>query len=484
MKYIIPAITFLLCAVAANAQREYFPSPTVRIEAENITGSVTGYVASNNGSNKLTPTEIQYENGSTATVHGTFTLNPRDRMQKIDGFGFAITGAASYNLMKMNKDSRRELLINIFSPTEGYGCSYVRIPIGCSDFSLSTYTCCDKEGIENFALTNEETAYIIPVMKEILAINPDVKVISAPWTAPRWMKTNGKWTDGNLKRECYQDYAIYFVKWIQAFENNGIKIYGVTPQNEPLNRGNSASMYMSWEEQRDFIKEAMGPKFKENGISTKIYVFDHNYHYDNDGSQWGYPTKIYSDSEASKYVAGAAYHNYGGNASEMTRVHNEAPDKELIFTEWTAGTWSWPGAGMEAITTDAQALIFDVINNWGQGSLVWNLMLDSDRGPYRPGGCSTGNGAVDINKNGYNKLTYNSFYYVICAAAAAVSQDAVRIGFSGKANDVQCVAFDNGDGYGVVLMNTSGSLRKVRVSADGFSFIANVPANSLASYRW
>lgn len=483
MKYLLSTITLLATFSAVYAQNE-LQSSIVKIDGVSVADKVVGYIADDNEIYKMSHVTLDFEDYPSTSVDGTFTLNPVSTYQKIDGFGFSITGSASYNLLKMDSDQRTKLLTQIFSTSEGYGCSYVRVPIGCSDFSLSDYTCCDTFGIENFALTEEETEYIIPVMKEILAINPNVKVISAPWTAPRWMKTNGNWTDGNLKRECYQDYATYFVKWIQAFKNNGIEIYGVTPQNEPLNRGNSASMYMSWEEARDFIKTALGPKFKEHNVSTKIYVFDHNYNYDNIDDQRGYPTKIYSDADAVQYIAGAAYHNYGGNATEMSRVHNEAPSKELIFTEWTAGTWSWPGVGMESITSDSQALIYDVLNNWGQGAIVWNLMLDSDRGPYRPGGCSTGNGAIDINNDGYNQLTYNSFYYVICIAASAVSQDAIRIGTTGSANDVQIVAFKNTDGYGAILMNRSDSERKVRISAEGCSFVATLAAKSISSYRW
>lgn len=158
---------------------------------------------------------------------------------------------------------------------------------------------------------------------------------------------------------------------------------------------------------------------------------------------------------------------------------------ELTFTEWTAGTWSWPGVGMEAITADSQALIFDVLHNWGRGSVVWNLMLDSERGPNRPGGCVTGNGAIDIDKNGYKNLTYNSFYYVICLASSAVEEGARRIETTGSARDVQIVAFDNGDGgYGVVLMNTSGSPKKIRVQERTNSFVAELPSNSVSSFKW
>lgn len=484
MKPIISFFALGAVALAASAQTVRFPNPTIKIEADDSKASVQSYLVSEDGSNRMTPSAISFDSG-TGDVDGTITLNPSDQRQEIDGFGFAITGSAAYNLLKMDPTARKALLTQIFSRQHGYGCSYVRVPIGCSDFSLSEYTCCDTPGIENFALTAEETQYIIPVMREILAINPDVKVMSAPWTAPRWMKTNGNWTSGNLRTDCYQDYATYFVKWIQAFQNNGIQIYGVTPQNEPLNHGNSASMFMGWNEARDFIKQAMGPKFREAGLATKIYVFDHNYNYDNLSEQQSYPTKIYADADASQYIAGAAYHNYGGSASEMTNVHNANPDKELVFTEWTAGTWSWPGVGINAVNTDAKALIFDVVNNWGRGAMVWNLMLDSDRGPYRPGGCSTGNGAIDISKSDYSTLTYNSFYYVMCIAASAVSDGARYITADGGADGIDFAAFRNNDGgYGLVVMNTSGSERRLRVSDRTNRFVVIIPAHSLASYRW
>lgn len=482
MKKIFSIAALSLVSVAALAQTAAFPNPKVKVES--TSDFVKGYIVSDDGSHAMTPVTLDFDVPDGGTPSGTIIIRPDVTRQKIDGFGFAITGSAAYNLMKMKPEARKQLLNKTFSPRHGYGCSFVRVPIGCSDFSLSEYTCCDTEGIDNFSLTSEEYDYIIPVLKEILSVNPDLKIISAPWTAPRWMKTNRWWTDGQLRRECYQDYAEYFARWIEAFREQGVNIYAVTPQNEPLNRGNSASMYMGWDEQRDFIKEALGPKLQSRNLPVKIFAFDHNYNYDNIDSQKSYPVKIYADPDADKYVAGAAFHNYGGSATEMTAVHNARPDKELLFTEWTAGSWSWPGVGVNGTTTDAQAILFDVLSNWGQGAIVWNFMLDSDHGPHRPGGATTANGAVDINTGGYDTLTYNSFYYVICTAAYAVSKDAVRIALTGSVQDVACLAFDNGDGYGVVLMNKSSSEKKVKIQEGSRSFVAVLPPKSLASYRW
>ena len=423
----------------------------------------------------------------------TIKLVSADTYQTMDGFGAAITGSTAYNLMKMSATDRNNFLRQTFSPTEGYGYSYVRIPIGCSDFSLREYTCCDTPGIDNFALTNEETEYIIPVMKEILAINPDVKVMSTPWTAPKWMKVDNlsslkpydSWTGGQLNPAYYDDYATYFVKWIQAFQKEGIKIHAITPQNEPLNRGNSASMYMGWEEQRDFIKNALGPKMQAAGLSTKIYAFDHNYNYDNIADQRSYPAKIYEDPEASKYIAGAAYHNYGGSVSELEVMHKAYPDKELIFTESTAGDWN-DGANFQArLLDDMEQIVLGTVNRWAKASMVWNLMLDSNRGPNRPGGCTNGFGVVDLGSD--NKtIRKNSYYYIMAHMASAVRPDATRIGTTGfKATGLSSAAFKNADGsYALVLMNRSANDISFTVDDGTHHFPASVPANGIVTLSW
>ncbi|HAX96694.1 MAG TPA: glucosylceramidase, partial [Prolixibacteraceae bacterium] len=283
----------------------------------NLTGDVTIYVTTNTRSQDFKKQATDFSAKSNMSP-STIRLEPGTRYQTMDGFGAAVTGSTCYNLMQMTPANRTKFLKETFSTTEGMGQSYIRIAIGCSDFSLSEYTCCDTPGIENFGLTSEENDYVIPILKEILAINPDVKIMGSPWTSPRWMKVNNltelkpfnSWTSGQLNPAYYSDYATYFVKWIQAFEQQGIKIYSVTPQNEPLNRGNSASLFMGWEEQLEFVKNHLVPRFKESLLQTKIYLFDHNYNYDNMAEQNDYPVRIYDAGIDEDIVAGAAYHNY------------------------------------------------------------------------------------------------------------------------------------------------------------------------------
>lgn len=351
----------------------------------------------------------------------------------------------------------------------------------------------DKEGIDNFALTDEETKFVIPILKEILAVNPTLKIMGTPWTAPRWMKVNNlkelqpynSWKSGQLNPKYYADYGEYFAKWIKAFADNGIKIYSVTPQNEPLNRGNSASMYMGWEEERDFVKNGLGPALKKAGLDTKIFAFDHNYNYDNISSQQSYPTKIYADEEASGYLDGAAFHNYGGNKDELTVVHKATPGMDLVFTETSIGTWN-DGRNLDKrLSDDMEQVALGTVNRWCKGVIVWNLMLDEDKGPNRPGGCQTCYGAVDINRD-YTKLTRNSHYYIIAHMSSVVRPDAVRIGTRGyTAPGLTYSAFRNPDSsYAVVISNSSHSELHPVFDDGNHRFTVSVPARSAVSLSY
>lgn len=424
----------------------------------------------------------------------TIKLEPAIRYQSIDGFGSAITGSTCYNLLKMKPEERSKFLKETFSTTEGMGQSYVRISIGCSDFSLSEYTCCDKPGLENFGLTSEETDYVIPILKEILTINPDLKIMGSPWTCPRWMKVNNlterkafnSWTSGQLNPAHYADYADYFVKWIQAFGQQGIKIFSVTPQNEPLNRKNSASLFMGWEEQLNFVKNHLSPKFKAALLTTKVYLFDHNFNYDNMPEQNDYPAKIYDAGIDSEVVAGAAYHNYGGSKSELLDIQARYPQKELIFTETSIGTWN-DGRNLSVrLIDDMREVALGSVNNWCKGVIVWNLMLDSERGPNRKGGCQTCYGAVDIDRSNYSTITRNSHYYIIGHLSSVVKPGALRIGTSGFSQaGFEWAAFENNDGsYAVVLLNSNTAAKTLTFDDGKHHFSFDVPATSVASFRW
>lgn len=424
------------------------------------------------------------------------TLQPATTYQEMDGFGYAITYSASYNLMQMAPADRRAFLTRTFSRTRGYGVSYVRISIGCSDFSSTEYSLCDTPGLENFRLHNDETQYVIPILKEILAINPDLKIIGSPWTCPKWMKVKSlsnrvaydSWTSGSLNPDHYETYAQYFVRFVQAFAAEGIPIYAVTPQNEPLNRGNCASLYMPWSEEAAFINK-LAPAFAHAGIHTKIYCFDHNYNYDNISDQQDYPINFYDaldpNMDGKDLVVGSAWHDYGGSVTELDDIYQKAPDKEIIFTETSIGTWNDGRNLSSRLLADMMNLVYNTVTRQSKAVMVWNFMLDLNMGPNLDGGCQTCYGAVDIDQNDYHTLSYNSHYFVMAHASLAAQPGAKRIesSIAGVGSDVSCVAFLNPDGsYGAVLINQGSSGLQMSMGAGSAPYARfTLPAKSIVT---
>ena len=458
---------------------------------------VMTYVTTADGTMGFVAIGKDYAEGLNMSPERTLKLNPNVRYQEFDGFGAAITGAAAFNLMQMPAERRQKLLVETFSPEKGMGYGYVRVPIGGSDFNSRNdydYTCCDTKGIENFALTTDELDYIIPVLKEILAINPGLKVMGTPWSCPIWMKVDdirskapytgaNKWVGGYLNPDYYQDYAMYFVKWIKAFEAAGINITSVTPQNEPLNWGNSMSLYMPWDQERDFIKLALGPVFKREGINAKIICFDHNYNYDGKKDQLQYPIKIYADPEASQYIDGAAYHSYGGSPTELDNIHKQAPEKNLYFTEQSIGTWNYQSFG-QSLMSEMKNTCIGTVTRWCKAVIVWNFMLDENGGPHGgPGACATCYGAVDISSKDFITLNKRSHYYVIGHLSKALKAGSTRIATSGyMPTGLSAVASENPDGtYGLVLFNENAEGLTFIIEHNGKHFETKLPAESITS---
>lgn len=425
-------------------------------------------------------------------------LYPDERYQQMDGFGAAITGSSCYNLLKMDQEDRTQLLKETFDPNEGFGYSYIRISLGASDFSLDEYTYCDSSGIENFKLHELDHRDLIPILKEIKAINPHVKIMASPWSCPKWMKVNNlsdlkpfdSWTSGQLNPKYYQDYAEYFVKYIKAMESQGFNIDAITIQNEPLNRGNSMSLYMTWQEQRDFVRDALGPAFKKAGIKTKIIVYDHNYNYDSNKAenvdQGQYPLKIYADKEAAKYIDGAAYHAYGGDKEELLTIHNTNPDKNLYFTEMSIGLWDSGYTFEKDLMWNMREVCIGTINNYNKAVIMWNFLLDDKHGPDRPGGCNICLGCVTIDSEDYKVTDKNSHYYTMAHLSKVIKPDSYRIKSIGSDIDgIYFSAFENPDGsFALILQNDNDTLQNISIKIRDNVFTHKLEPKSVSSYIW
>lgn len=424
------------------------------------------------------------------------TLDKSTRYQEMIGFGPALTGASCYNILQMSQEDRSALLKELFDPEEGLGISLVRVSIGSSDFSVNKdFTWCDEKGIEHFAMPEEDRDYLIPLLKEVYKVNSKLQIIGSPWTCPLWMKrvsvnddsdfvqtdkTMSQWAGGSLKPSCYSDYAEYFVKWIHAMQSEGFRIYAVTVQNEPYNRYNTASLYMTWQEQRDFVRDALGPAFVDAGLSTKIICYDHNY----DG--FNYPLNIYKDTEASKYISGAAWHDYGGKLSDIDEVVSQFPDKETYFTEASIGEWNYGFAGK--LISDMQSIFMGTMERGCKGITLWNLALDEKNGPFRHHGCATCYGAITISSVDHKVIDRLSHYYDIGHCSKVIKPGAVRIATKGnEIRNLYCQAFLNPDGsYGVIFLNKmlTGEDLEVVLDDGEHSICCKVPSYSLVSVIW
>lgn len=487
MKGILAACLLLIMSCAGKGEEGKEP-----VNGGTETGnSATLYITTADHTRLFEALEVPVGGASTASA-SVITLDTDTKFQTVQGFGAALTGASCYNLLQMGADARHAFLKELFDPKEGLGISLVRVSIGASDFSVDEeFTWCDTEGIENFAVAREDKEYLFPILKEVYSINPDLQIIASPWSCPRWMKrvsvTNDQpylsWTSGSLMPEYYEDYATYFVRWIQTMEAEGFNIHAITIQNEPLNKGNSMSLYMTWQEQRDFIKQALGPAFRDAGIKAKILLFDHNYNYDGIADQKDYPLNILADADAAQYVAGTAWHNYNGSVTELDRIQKQAPDKEIYFTEASIGTWNYDFS--KCLTADFSSIFLETLKRGNRGVTLWNFMLDENRKPYRPGGCSTCYGVVTISSASHAVIDRTTHYYNIAHASKAVKTGAVRIGLKGNLpSGISCVAFQNPDGtYAALLCNSGDSPQQIvlRKSA-GVAFA--IPAKSIASVVW
>lgn len=412
--------------------------------------------------------------GSTGTV---IDIDTTQSFQVIDGFGYCLTGGSASLIQALPAATQDALLNELFrADSTNIGVSYLRISIGASDLSSSTFTYDDMPvgqtdpAMQQFSIEKERVE-LIPVLKKIIAINPTIKLLGSPWSAPTWMKSNGSFVGGSLKPEYYAAYAQYFVKYIQAMKAEGITIDAVTVQNEPLHGGNNPSMVMQPAEQIDFIKNHLGPAFRSSGIHTKIIAYDHNC------DRPDYPITVLADEGARQYIDGSAFHLYAGSISALTQVHNSFPDKNVYFTEqWTGGPGNFGGD----LKWHVQNLVIGATRNWSRNVLEWNLASDPAYQPHTPGGCSTCMGALTIGSN----ITRNVSYYIIAHASKFVRPGSVRIA-STQASNLLSVAFKNPDGKKVlIVLNAGASAESFSIRFNGKNVASTLNSGAVGTYVW
>ncbi|MDR6688259.1 O-glycosyl hydrolase [Arthrobacter sp. 1088] len=412
----------------------------------------------------------------------TIKVDENVKYQEITGYGAALTDTSAWLINQLPTDSKNTLMQNLFDPSKGIGLNMVRSPMGATDFNVGgNYSYNDMPAgqtdptLAKFSIEHD-MPYIIPQLKQALALNPDLKVTSTPWSPPGWMKTSGSMIGGTLLDQYSPALANYFVKYIQAYGKAGVPISYVTPQNEPLNAPSWPGMALTPGQQTKLIQQ-LGQAFEANNISTKILGWDHNWDVPS------YPESIYNDPATADYAVGAGFHIYSGTPTYQTLAHNDYPGKEIYLTEATGGVWQ---ANNQVAFHDAlNTWILDATRNYSNGTMLWNIALDPDMGPLNSdtNGIGMCRGLVTIDpKSG--AITYNPEYYALAQVTKFVKPGAHRI-YSNTFGDgnVNNVAFQNPDGSKVlVAYNDSNAEQTISVADGSQSFDYKLNAGNAATF--
>jgi glucosylceramidase len=428
---------------------------------------------------------------TSATEGAAIRLLPEQKFQTITGFGGSFTEASAYLLNQLSKENRN-LILKAYFATDGAGYSLTRTHINSCDFSLSNYSYTPVEGdieLKNFTI-DEDLDDLIPMIKEAMAISEDgFKIIASPWTAPPWMKDNKDWRGGKLLPEYYDSWAFFFSKYLNEYKKEGIDIWGLTVENEPLgNNNNWESMHYSADEMVDFVKNHMGPKLKADGHDVKILAYDQNR--DHELEEWA--KVVYKDEASSEYFDGFAIHWYASTVDwfpkSLNFTHDLAPGKHLIQSEacvdaeiphWKDDNWYWSKEatdwGWDWAPEDQKHLhpkyvpvyryardIIGCLNNWVDGWIDWNMVLDTQGGPNWFENWCVAPVIVDPEKD---EVYFTPLYHTMAHFSKFIRPGAVRIDFENPDETLMLTAAKNPDGtITVVLLNMNNEPKLINLS--------------------
>ena len=472
-------LSFILTASIFNYSSEAItvpPSPSTSVIAVN---EIDFWLTKGDQSIKLEKQKSILTFGNTFNNYANIELFDAQTFQTVEGFGYSLTGGSAQVIMQLSADKRAVLLQDLFGQTaSSISVSYLRISIGASDLDASVFSYNDLPAgetdlnLNKFSLSPDRTQ-LIPLLKEILLINPNIKIMGSPWSAPVWMKDNKNSKGGSLLPQYYASYAQYFVKYIQQMKDNGITIDAITPQNEPLHPGNNPSMYMTAVDQTNFIKNNLGPAFAAANIKTKIIIYDHNC------DKPEYPISVLNDPAAKAFIAGSAFHLYGGDISALSTVRNAHPDKGLYFTEqWTSSVGDFAGD----LKWHSKNVVIGSMRNWSRVALEWNLANDASFGPHTAGGCTECKGAITVSDR--TNYTKNVSYYIIAHASKFVPAGSVRIA-TAIAGNLSNVAFKTPAGKTVLLVvNDSRNAESFNIKHNGKWATTSLDAGAVGTFIW
>jgi glucosylceramidase len=459
------------------------------------------WITTPDGAQKLTDAgTVAFTSGSASVP--TVVVDPSRTFQTMSGFGASITDSSAAVLYSLTPAARAQAMRDLFATD---GLSYLRQPIGASDFVTADYTFDDMPAgetdydLKHFTIAHDQ-AQILPLLREAKALNPRLQVNGTPWSPPAWMKDNGSLVGGRLVDDprIYHTYAAYLVKFIEAYRANGVDVDTVAVQNEPQNRhpsGYPGADMPSWQEIK--VINELGPMLRAAHLPTKILAYDHNW-VEHPGDIQNTPADEIDDinayprnlvnSAAAKYLGGVAFHCYAGDPSAMTAFHKQFPSQDIYFTE-CSGVQSGDQTKTfgDTLKWHTRNLVIGTTRNWAKTMINWNLALDPSGGPH-VGGCGTCTGVITVNPDG--TVSRNAEYYTLGHLARFVRPGAVRVastsfGTTGWNGQVMDVAFRNPDGTTVLVAhNENDNPQTFAVSEGGRTFTYTLPGGALATFVW
>jgi glucosylceramidase len=409
------------------------------------------------------------------------TVDTSQRFQRMHGFGAAITDGSAQLISGLPEDKRKALMTELFGRgPDRLGLSFTRLTVGASDFSPDHYSYDDTPDnspdpeLRHFSI-DYARRFVLPRTREALAINPELKVMISPWSAPAWMKTSKSLIKGQLAPQHYPAFANYLARVVEEFGREGVPVSMLTIQNEPdFEPADYPGMRVNSPDRAIIIGRHVGPVFRARGLKTQILDYDHNW--DNPEMPW----TVLSDPVARKFVSGVAWHCYEGDVPAQSQVHDAFPDKDVWFTECSGGEWQ-PKFG-ETLGWMTSKLIIGGANNWSRGTLLWNLALDPAHGPHK-GGCGDCRGVVTIDP-ATGGITRNVEYYVLGHASRFVLPGAYRLVAAAKDDTIEGAGFLNTDGSRVVILHRKSGDGPATLVLDGQRYTVTLPGGAVATLRW
>ncbi len=414
-----------------------------------------------------------------SSVAGQVWVNPDRTFQTMEGFGGAFTEAAAVTWQGLSPERQQDVLRDYFDSSQGHGYTLCRVHMNSCDFALGNYAHVETPGdvdLTSFSIDRDRRA-LLPFIKAAQQVaQQPIKLLASPWSPPAWMKSNGQMNrGGHLLPQYRQAWARCYVRFIQEYALEGVPIWAVSVQNEPAATQSWDSCLYSAEEERDFVRDYLGPELAQAGLGhIRIVIWDHNRDHLVQRA-----STVYSDPEAAKYVWGAGFHWYGEPHFEQVQLTHDAwPDKQLLFTEGCqeggphTGSWDLGERYAHNIIND--------LNRWTVGWIDWNLVLDDTGGPNHVGNLCSAPILIDT---AHDALLHQSSFYYLGHFSRFIKPGARRVLCAASRQDLECTAFVNPDGsVAVVVMNRTEAAIRFALRCDGVETTTELPPRSIASY--